>query len=357
MAKLKFTTIAETPISTSASFKHPAIAIGSDDRFRIAADTADMKQVWFWEQTQTRWAEQLIAQAGAKTKGANKVLAAGAYVPSLALGNGFAAVAFRCRKKGWEKVPGVLHGPGLVVIPDGCEKGPFHFCGFTTGAVRVARESDSRIALFSKDGDGQYYLVAGSGLIEDGRFYVDIGATGEKIVYIRVGASWWAAMGGCSSEDDSQVASYLFGRRTWMNCDVYHEAGSDVTAYPGMGVKSNGTIYLGVCLRGRLFFNKVTAAGVVQFSPANLPSIGPADSMDRHPVQFVPCLGRMAAVWSDDGNIMAADVDAARTGKTAPSVVCRGNLAAACNRPGGMSLAVIRKGQLIHVPVAIAKEK
>lgn len=356
MAKsLKFEIWDRVAVSLAAKFKHPAIALGQDGAFRIAADTADMKEIWsgiIGSGDRVVFNRAFRASLGGEP---NTARASRCYRPRVS-GN---VVVGRCGIKGYEgKYPNLQYGPGLSVIqPDG-KPGAFQFTGHTTGAAEIAcSEREEYLALFAKDGAVLDGVVSNGRFLELSRTNVNIGSTGEKIAFLRFGSNtWWAAMGGCASKDDSQVASNKFPRVTWLDCDTYTRAGDDVMGYVGLGVSpKNWMAYLAVCLYGKCLVNKVSADGRVLFAPDNLSSIGAADEMDRHPVQFIPFKGRMAALWSRGSDIVFADVDTVLSAGGISPVLCPGSLAAACPTPEGFAALVVKDGGLMFYKVRLAK--
>jgi hypothetical protein len=351
---LKFEVTDRIEVSRAATFKHPAITLGQDGVFRIAADTADLKEIWAGKVFSSDHVVFNCAFSASLKGEPNTARASRCYRPRVA---GDVVVA-RCGTKGLEGVKDTQYGPGLTVLREDGKPGAFQFFGFCTGAAEVAcSERSDYLAIFSKDG------AVIHGMVSDGKFVkvsdarINIGSTGEKIAFLRFGSdTWWAAMGGCASKDDSQVASNKFPRQTWLDCDTYTRAGDDVMGYVGLGVSpKNWMAYLAVCLYGKCLVNKVSAGGRVMFAPDNLSSIGAADEMDRHAVQFIPAKGRMAALWSRGGGIVFADVDAVLSGGGISPVLCPGSLAAACPTPDGFAALVVKDGGLVLYKVRITK--
>lgn len=342
--------------AAGAYFDAPAICMGPDKLPRVAAHARD-KSVWLFRPKGLNWAAWPVARA-AKDGGSQSLPVVDVYGISVASSTVADCVTGRGRTKGMGN--DTFHGPWLTVVPAGQGPGPIQFVGkgFSAGAVRCIFDTPEawRLELWSKNGAWTTWDVRGSGaskLIARGDDR--IGATGEHLARV---AGGWMAFGGSSTYGDSMVKQRGGQAARWMDCDVYPEAGSDVFGYVGMGTRVNAgktVVYLGAAPAGQALLNKVVD-GVALFCPGVLPSMGPADRMDRHGIQFAAVAGKMAAAWTCGGEIMLADADAAVARVAAPTPIQDGSLAAMCKGIGNrLLLALVTKGKLFLCTVKVKK--
>lgn len=328
-----------------------AIAIGPDGQPRIAAHLD--KQVWYARRYATgEWRKCIVARASTN-QGPVSLPVQDVYGISIASSAYGDVIAGRGRTKG--QADQTFHGPWMTVIDPAGIPGRIQSKCFTTGACRAIFDDTNipwAVELWSKDGNWQTYDIrnlVSSPFIERGQD--NIGRTGEKQCRV---AGGWSGYGGCIG-NPSRIMRRGESPVPVMDGNAYPEIGDDML-YPGMGVRPLATpvVYWLSQYDGLMLCNRVKG-GVVSFNPSLLPSIGTATHTPRHAPQLTVSRARMAGFWTQAGQIVGVDIDAALNRLVGPSVICAGSVASTAKQGNDIGMAVIRGGQVNYNRVTTAK--